>query len=148
MTILFSTALAAQVLGTSGLKGALPSFFIDYFAGPVPTSADADATTGTILLGTISVGGDGLTGLSFGDATGGGVSKDPSQVWSGTNIASGTPSFYRLRVQGDTNQASTTALRVQGSAGPTGDLLTTQTIAVGDPQSIDVFNLSLPVAVG
>ena len=77
------------------------------------------------------------------------IMKDIDQSWLGNVIATGTPTYYRLCPMNDDNTASTTAVRVQGSVGATGDLkLGTTTLATGNPQSIDFYQLRLPQYLG
>jgi hypothetical protein len=66
---------------------------------------------------TISDNG-GSGGLNFDSTPVNGVlQKDSSQTWSGTAVASGTATFFRWEMSGDTGNSSTTAIRVQGSVG-------------------------------
>ncbi|WP_368921284.1 hypothetical protein [Comamonas aquatica] len=141
--IFLSTGLANAVAGDVGLRGAMNGAFLNIYAGAVPVSADAAIGSATLLV-TISVDGDGVTGLTFGAAANGEISRSAQESWMGNVVATGNPSFYRLVKSGDKGNASTSALRVQGTAGPSGDLLTRTTVTLGDPLHVDVYNLQLP----
>lgn len=144
MSIVLSTGLAAAAIGDVGLRGALNGFILKLYAGAVPASADA-ALGDAVLLTTITEGGDGATLLTMEAPVGGMLSKSPDEVWTGSNVAGGSPSFYRLVKAADDGGLSTTAIRLQGTAGPNGDMLTRQVLTLGQPQAVDVYNLQLPL---
>jgi hypothetical protein len=72
------------------------------WAGTPPVSADA-AIAGQTLLVTVNNGGVNVN-MDTG-ATGGVISKKPTETWGGTNAASGTASFYRFCLHTDANGA-------------------------------------------
>lgn len=147
----FSTGLRNQMLDTNSFQDIMDGGFIKIYSGPAPTNADAaigSAGANTLLV-TISVDGDGVTGLTFGSASGGTISKTGAEVWSGTVAANGTASFYRLTAAGDTGTASTTEARVQGTVGQTGadmNFINGATLAASAEQRIDYYILRLPDA--
>ena len=146
--IKISTGLANAMMGNVGATAALnaASMELRIFSGPEPLTADA-ALAGETLLVTIQVNGGG--GMQFAFANEGTIMKDIDQSWLGNVIATGTPTYYRLCQKTDDNSASTTKVRVQGSVGATGDLkLGTTTLATGNPQSIDFYQLRLPQYLG
>lgn len=146
--IKISTGLADAMMGSTGMTKALNAANLELriFSGPEPLTADA-ALAGETLLVTIQVNGGG--GMQFAFANEGTIMKDINQSWLGNVIATGTPTYYRLCPTSDGNTASTTAVRVQGSVGATGDLkLGTTTLATGNPQSIDFYQLRLPQYLG
>lgn len=145
MTIKLSTGMRNALLDGDSLKGTLALGFLKIYAGSEPTSAD-DALTGTTLLCTISVNSGG-TGLSLGTAASGAIQK-AAEVWSGTNAATGTASFYRFVTPSDTGVSSTTEERIQGSIGLAGaDLnLTSVSLTSGLTQEIDYFAIALPAS--
>lgn len=112
-----STGLAAHLAGTGSMLGALDGGFINIYSGAVPADADASLGSATLLC-TLTLGGDGTTGLTL-EASGRLVRKPAAAAWSGTNAASGTATFYRHVVSGDTGGASTTEKRTQGTVGLT-----------------------------
>src|SRR5208337_3309404 len=65
----------------SGLKDIFYLSFLDVYSGSQPANADA-APTGTLLFTASNSGG--ATGLTFATATGGVITKNPSEVWTGT----------------------------------------------------------------
>ena len=146
--IKISTGLADAMMGNVGATAALnaASLELRIFSGPEPLNADA-AITGETLLVTIQVNGGG--GMQFALANGGTIMKDIDQSWLGNVVATGTPTYYRLCPVSDDKSASTSKVRVQGSVGATGDLkLGTTTLATGNPQSIDFYQLRLPQYLG
>ena len=146
--IKISTGLADAMMNDTGATAALNNAELELriFSGPEPLTADAALADETLLV-TIQVNGGG--GMQFAFANEGTIMKDIDQSWLGNVIATGTPTYYRLCPMNDDNTASTTAVRVQGSVGTTGDLkLGTTTLATGNPQSIDFYQLRLPQYLG
>lgn len=146
--IKISTGLANAMMNDTGATAALNNAELELriFSGPEPLTADAALADETLLV-TIQVNGGG--GMQFAFANEGTIMKDIDQSWLGNVIATGTPTYYRLCPMNDDNTASTTAVRVQGSVGATGDLkLGTTTLATGNPQSIDFYQLRLPQYLG
>ena len=146
--IKISTGLADAMMNDVGATAALNSAELELriFSGPEPLTADAALADETLLV-TIQVNGGG--GMQFAFANEGTIMKDIDQSWLGNVIATGAPTYYRLCPMSDDNTASTTAVRVQGSVGATGDLkLGTTTLATGNPQSIDFYQLRLPQYLG
>ena len=146
--IKISTGLADAMMNDTGATAALNNAELELriFSGPEPLTADAALADETLLV-TIQVNGGG--GMQFAFANEGTIMKDIDQSWLGNVIATGTPTYYRLCPMNDDNTASTTAVRVQGSGGATGDLkLGTTTLATGNPQSIDFYQLRLPQYLG
>ena len=146
--IKISTGLADAMMNDTGATAALNNAELELriFSGPEPLTADAALADETLLV-TIQVNGGG--GMQFAFANEGTIMKDINQSWLGNVIATGTPTYYRLCPMSDDDSASTTKVRVQGSVGATGDLkLGTTTLATGNPQSIDFYQLRLPQYLG
>lgn len=144
MALKTSTGLRTKLLDDSSLASVLDESFIDIYAGTVPASAD-DSIGSATLLCRISVN-SGLTGLTFGAASNGTISKNGSEVWSGVNVASGTATFYRHVAPGDTGALSTTAPRIQGTVAIAGGELNLSSVALtsGATQTIDYYSVTLP----
>ena len=146
--IKISTGLADAMMNDTGATAALNNAELELriFSGPEPLTADAALADETLLV-TIQVNGGG--GMQFAFANEGTIMKDIDQSWLGNVIATGTPTYYRLCPMNDDNTASTTAVRVQGSVGATGDLkLGTNQLMRGNPQGIDFYQLRLPQFTG
>jgi hypothetical protein len=145
MTLKASTGLRNYMLVTGSLSAALQGGFIKIYAGAVPADADAALGSATVLC-TISVDDDGVTGLSLDTTAVAGSVTKADEVWSGTNTATGTASFWRFYKTGDTGALSTTAIRLQGNAATSGSelIMTTVSLASGAPQNIDYFAVALP----
>ena len=144
MSIKVSTGLRDALLGTDNLKAIFDAGSeIRIYSGAVPADADA-AIGGAVLLVTIK---NGVSGITFDAAASGGVlAKNPAETWSGTNVASGAPSFYRHVLTADTGALSTTAPRYQGTVGiGGGDMnLTSTSLTSGATQTLDYHAVALP----
>ena len=144
----FSTGLRNGMLSGLNLKAALNGGSLLLFSGPVPATADA-AETGTVLM-SLTVGGNGTTGLSFGTAENGVISKSETEVWATSAVdTSGTISYFRFVSSTDSGGDSTTEARIQGTAGIVGtDLVLTSTeVTAGQPWTLNYFNVALPTLV-
>lgn len=142
-----STGICTQMIEAA--RGALSNHVLRIYSGAVPASANDELGSSAQLLVTISGGGNNSP-LQFQEASLGVITKDDNQTWTGTIAQSGTPTFYRIENKDyDNGDASLTAVRVQGTVGNNGDLkLGVTTLSVGNPQSIDYFQLQLPEFIG
>lgn len=143
MSIKASTGLRTQMLGSSSLKSIFDAGSeIRIYSGTVPAAAD-DAIGSATLLVTIK---NGASGTTFGAAALGVLAKNPSETWSGVNVATGTPSFYRHVLTADDGTVSTSAPRYQGTVGVVGaDMnLTAPTLTSGATQTLDYHSVALP----
>lgn len=118
----FSTGLRNFMLDGGSAKTALNNGFLDFFSAPTSSNlAPDDATTGATLIATLTLDGDGSTGLTFGAATNAALPKATGHLWKGLVLASGTVAFARFRGASDTNtDASTTSKRTQVSVATAG----------------------------
>jgi len=145
MTLKASTGLRNKVLDTGSLKAALDGGKLNIYAGPVPATAD-DALGSATLLCAVTLNSTGA-GINFDAAAVNGVlAKDPGQVWSGVNVASGTATFYRHVATGDTGVLSTTQARIQGEIGTAGKEINLSSVALvsGATQALDYYSVALP----
>lgn len=141
-----STGLRGKLMDTGSIKSIFALGFIKIYGGVPPADGDA-AVTGTLLC-TISNNAAG-TGISFDtSAVSGVISKAPAETWSGTNVASGTASYYRHVAVGDDGTLSTTQARIQGTVSTVGaDMnLSSVTLTAAALQLIDYYSVTLPVA--
>lgn len=151
MTIKLSTGLRDAMTGTGGgFATVFANGVIEIYSGSQPATADS-AVTGT-LLGTVTTNGGAFTpgsptnGLTWAAAANGGVTKSAS-LWQFNGVAAGTAGWFRLKGNAaDAGGASTTLPRMDGSvANSGGDLnLSNTSIAIGSPNTIDVFQFTLP----
>ena len=142
----FSTGLRNGMLATSSFKTLVDGGRLYLYAGTEPATADAAIGSAT-LLATLTESGDGTTGLTFGTASAGVISKAAAEVWSTTSITTGgVAAFWRLQASDDAGDASTSAVRVQGSIGGVDAdmLLGNTTLVSGEPFSLSYFNVALP----
>jgi len=140
-----STALRNYMLATGSFAAALAGGFIKIYAGVPPATADS-ALSGNTLLTTITLNGDGVTGLTMATTAASGAISKPNAVWQGTNAATGTATFWRFVLTADTGAAITTEIRLQGNAATAGAELVMTNIALtsGATQNIDYFAVALP----
>lgn len=115
------------------------------FAGTMPSSANAGVGSATLLA---TVKKDGTDELEL-EVDGVLLTKPAADVWSATYVAAGTPSFFRLVGADDTNAASTTLPRLQGTVGRIdSDLnLSTSAAVVSEPVAVREFIYGLREAV-
>ena len=151
MSIKFSAALVAGMLGGSSLKTQLDGGFIHVFSGPVPASSD-DAVDGScVLLATLSNGGAGLTFAAPVDGSRA-IAKAGAETWAGIIIADGTASFFRHCKAADAGTAAgdTTTPRIQGTCGTSGADMQLTNVALVDNDAnttgVATYEIRLPEA--
>lgn len=130
-----------------GIKASMRAGFINIYTGPQPLTADTGAT-GT-LLGTVTLDGDGVTGLTWDGAVDGVLSKAVSESWKFTGLAAGTAGWWRAYISGDTpTNVSTTHPRVDGNIATTGGdmALTNLTVSVGAPNTVSTATMTMPAS--
>lgn len=140
-----STGMRVALAITGSMKQTLDGGLIRVYSGPVPANADA-ALGGSVLLNEISAGGNGAP-LTFEDTAPLGVlKKSAAQNWTGNNSAGGSPSFFRYVLAGDAGDASATAVRFQGTAGPLGSdmFISSLPLVQAQPLSFQQFELAMP----
>lgn len=151
MTVRLSTGLRTALAGDTGFGATFDKGVIYIYSGPQPLTADA-AVTGT-LLGIVTTGGLPFTwgsptnGLSFEAAANGAITKDASDTWQFTGLATGTAGWFRLMGNAEDSLGSSTTLpRMDGSCGVgSGDLrLSTLSIAEDAPNTVTVFKFTIP----
>lgn len=109
-------------------------------------------TTLTASYADMSGGVSPVNGLYFGQPSGGMISKPTGQIWSFNGIAAGTAGWFRfIGSVADAGALITAApylVRLDGSIAVSGGdaSLSNITIAVGAPNTIDVFNWTQPAA--
>lgn len=119
MAVKLSTGLKDAMLITGPARTALTGAVIRVYSGSVPNSPN-DALSGNTLLLEVSLNGVG-TGISWESLTqDGALLKSATELWTGTVIANGVATFFRMVLPSDTGAASITAIRVQGSVGVLG----------------------------
>lgn len=139
-----STGFRNAMLSTGAIP-ALNGLVIKIFNGPtIPASADDALPVGTTLLCTVSVGDTGV-GLTFGSPSGGQVSKNTGEIWSGTVLASGTANFFRMEAAADPGAASTSNIRIQGTVRLDGADMNfgSTALVAGNLRQINLFVLSI-----
>lgn len=137
-----STGLRNHLLASGSLKAALDGGEIRIYSGSAPATAD-DAATGTLLV-TLKDSGSGINFAS--SASGGILSKDAGETWSGTNAATGTAGYYRHVASGDDDSSSGTALRIQGTCGLAGaDMnMTSVALTASATTDLDFYTVAAP----
>jgi hypothetical protein len=138
----WSTGALESVLTT--MQTDFTACFINIYSGAKPASSDTGAT-GT-LLATITLDGDGVTGISWDTPSGKVMSKPAAAVWRYTGLADGTAGYFRMFEATDTPaNTSTTAIRYDGTVGrTTGELqISSTTIVTGAPGTVDTATITL-----
>ena len=152
MTTKLSTGLRNDMLVTDGLRQLLAAGFVKIYAGTEPATADAAIDGGSGLVGKVTVGNDGTTGLTFAStASNGVIQKDASDVWSTTALLSTTMTFFRFCVGADTGSGVSGAgnYRIQGTIGPDMSFdvyRPNPTVTSGDTITLNSFQIQLPLA--
>ena len=146
----FSTGLRNGILNSTGIKEAMADGILRIYSGAQPASADT-AVSGTLLL-EVTVDGGAFTsgvatnGLEFDAPTNGVLAKAVAETWRGNGLAIGVAGWFRFFANPVDAGGSSTALpRIDGSVGRSAaDLnLSNVNIAVGVPNTIDVFQISM-----
>jgi hypothetical protein len=147
MSFKYSTGLRTGMLGSQGFKALMDNCVLKIYAGAEPATADAELGAATLLC-TLTVGGDGSTGLTFAPPAAGVITKNTSESWTGTASGTGVGTFFRVVKSADTEAASTTDLRIQGSVGTLGaDMnLSSASFTSGTPFTLNYFSSALPTA--
>lgn len=141
-----STGMRVSLAVTGSLKETLDGGFVRIYGGSAVPAGPDSALGGAVLLTEISAGGTG-TPLTFeGTAPLGVLKKAIADNWTGNNIVAGTPLFFRYVLSGDTGDASSTAVRFQGTAGPLGSdmFIAELPLVAGQPQAFAQFELTFP----
>lgn len=143
MSVKFSTGLRNGLLSGNSFRTLLNLGEIRLYGGPPPASADSAVAAGNPLLCTIRAEGAGLTFEAA--AADGVITKNLSELWSGTVVAAGVATFYRHVLAADTDVASTTLPRIQGEIALAGkDMsLSNPSLALGAIQKLDYYSVTL-----
>lgn len=145
MAARFSTGLRTALLAEKSLRAALENSEIRLYAGPVPASVDTAISAQNQLLCTLK--NNGSTGVNFETTAPEAVlSKKATEVWRGTNVATGKATFYRHVLPSDTDVSSTTAPRIQGTVGIAGaDMhISNPDLVNGAVQALEAYSIALP----
>lgn len=151
MTIRLSTGMRnALLLGGSsgGVWGALTDGFLYLYDGTQPASADTGAT-GT-LLGKVTVGDNGTTGLEFEAPSAGVMTKDTDENWQFHGLAAGNVGWFRFSEAADTpGNNSTTAKRIDGLVGTAGAdaNITNTAVALAAVSTVDAWSFTMPASL-
>lgn len=116
--------------------------------GAVVTTGSGGITSTDVAVGTEVTGIASANGLTYGGSTSGVLAKG-SGVWSGTNLATGTASYFRLYGSvADTLALSTTLVRIQGTCGTSGSdyIMSSTTLTLSYTHTVDGFTLTLPAS--
>lgn len=114
-----TTALKNLWLATGSLKSQIDNGFIYIYSGPVPANAEAALDPSCVKLCKVDAAAGAGTGVTWDGAPANGVLKKTStETWSGTNLATGTATFFRYCLGTDDGSAAYAAqARIQGDVG-------------------------------
>lgn len=143
--IKLSTGMRQGIAITGSLKALLDGGYLRIYSGTIPASADASIGS-AVLLVEISDGGAGDLLHFEATAPGGVLSKAVGETWVGTTAVAGTPTFFRYVLDGDAGDASTSAVRFQGTAGALGNdmFIDSLPLTVSQPVSFPLFQIAIP----
>lgn len=118
-------------------------------AGPNTFAVVSGATTITTSDANMSGGVSAVNGLKFGSASGGVISKDSDQTWTGTAVASGTAGWFRYVgsvTDSGTTDSTESQFRIDGSIATSGsDInMSPTSITSGATQTVSTFAITLP----
>lgn len=140
-----NSSVLTPIYTTGGIKGALQLGFINIYSGPQPLSANT-AATGT-LLGTVTLAGDGVTGLTFGAPASAVLSKAAAEEWKFIGLAGGTAGWLRFYpAGGNPALTSTSEARIDMAIATSGAdaNLSNISVTVDAPNTIDSFGITKP----
>jgi len=143
-TSLFDELVVDEIM--DGVKAILRGCKIAIYSGTQPADADSVAT-GTLLV-TISESG-GATGLTWGEALAGVLSKAVAETWQGTAVATNTAGWFRCYQSGDVPaNAETVLARFDGSVSTSGAQLNMSSTAIvlAAVQTISAFTFTQPAS--
>ena len=146
MAIKMSTGLRNELLSGGSLKSIFDAGSeIRIYGGTIPSSANDGIGSATLLV-TIKNGSSGITFDTA--ATNAILQKNPSEVWEGNNVATGTATFYRHVLTADDDAGSSTAPRYQGTVALVGgDMnLTNVNLVNGANQKLDYHAVTIATA--
>lgn len=114
MTLKISTGtLLSMTTGGNSLQETFDGCEFRIYSGTEPAAAN-DSKGAATLLCTIDNGG---TPVTWDELVPGTLHKAAGETWQGTNAASGTAIWFRIVKPADADDASTSAVRLQGSVG-------------------------------
>ncbi len=142
-----STGLIKGMLDTGSFASMMTGMKLKVYSGTEPATADA-ALGAAVLLLTVTVDGAGDPLTWEDEAVGNVIQKNSSEVWQGTNVATGIASFCRFELGSDTGNSSSTEVRLQGDVGVAGKFLNLSSVALtsGATQSIESFSIAFPLS--
>ena len=150
MTIRLSTGMRDAINNggvNGGVKGALTLGFIYIFTGAQPTNADTGAPG--VLLGKVTLNGDGVTGINLGNSANGVIEKAAAEAWRFVGLADGAAGWWRYSEPSDSPTAnSNTSKRIDGSIGTAGAdaNIANTNIVTGAVSTVDQFSITMPGA--
>lgn len=141
-----STGFADAVNTLDAVKNIMASSVIHIYSGTQPTTADL-AETGTLLMiitkdSAPFVPGVATNGLNMNASSGGVLSKDAGETWSGVGIAAGVAGWFRWYDNDVVTGDSTTAVRIDGAIGSTTSYemqMSSTVITVDGPSAVNAF---------
>jgi len=111
----------------------------------VSTTVTGSVTKTDVNMGTEVAGVSGVNGITYGGATAGVLAKGTG-IWSGTNLATGTATYFRICGSvADGGALSTSLIRIQGTCGISGSdyVMSSTTLTLGYTHTVDGFSLTV-----
>lgn len=157
MALTFTPGLVNKMLGFTGgstFRSLMQGGFLDIYSGTKPTSAtNVEAGTRLVQIRKTGVAAGSLGWCIAASILGGSIKKAGASLWQGvtSTTVAGVASWYRFysaaSVKGNTSSA--TLCRFDGSVGTTSSFdlqLTSTTISVNQPITIDSFKIKIPMS--
>lgn len=130
-----------DTISLANIDGSIQAAFrygqIEIYSGSQPADPD-DVPSGTLLV----IIKNGSSGITFGDAVDGYLSKTVGETWTGVGAATGTAGWARVTAPGDLGTDNTIDCRVDMSVGTAGTDLTfsSTSFTIGATQTISDFH--------
>lgn len=123
MAAKLSTALKNGLLGGDDIATLLSPYFLYFYDGPLPSTADAAIDGSSTLLCKMAANTGGTTGGTWDTAVAGALPKNSGETLDGLVLHSGTPTYVRICVGSDDGSGAadtSTGYRWQDTAGGPG----------------------------
>lgn len=147
MAFKFSTGLRKYQIYDGSVLSALDDCVITLYSGPVPLSPNDALSVNNEKLCIITGNGSAepLEFEEYSPVKPTVLSKNTSQAWEGDVLSDGVVTFFRVEKADDTGEASSEAIRIQGTVGdPSSDLvISDDNLVQGALQRLEYFSMTL-----
>lgn len=140
-----STGIRNFMLSAGSFKVGMAGSIIKVYSGTVPATADAALSGDAVMLLAYTLNGTGGVLSLEANAADGSIQKNAGEVWQGSIVASGTPTFFRMQLPADDGSASIALNRLQGTVAlQDADMIVSSTTwTAGDERKLNYFVASI-----